>query len=419
MVLGRTGLLVIIILVITVTIVLPSPQVHSEIDYFYPETQTTLSEDLENDPLAQDILTKIEKTKEWIVGLKEHESKQREIEEKREEALASLQKDLKVWQKLWEEFTFDYKLEQKSGIFLDQYNFTKSKITAGRAALEKVLIDGGGPEEARSAYVNAAKIKRSELIMVNSLINVKYGLAYYNQQILFDSDGQFHDVVSGDKLRMYYSDFRTNPSYLDNNLNDEISWEEMSMGIQNECRNGYVLVHRFQTDDYVCVTEQTSEMWVRHDMGKPMSDEIVLPGNDQLSVEKFKEDSITEKIKNINNKIDTTYMYYDEKMKELKKKYEYALIDLKIEQTDEEKKILKDFDDGSISKKIMIQRIEKMREKYNFYEENIMHEKEQAFTIINSNHKQHMTEFIGNFESMSNVQIIWNSDHSNYEALRK
>ena len=278
---------------------------------------------------------------------------------------------------------------------------------------------GGGPEEARSAYVDAAKIKRSELIMVNSLINVKHGLAYYNQQILFDSDGQFHDIVSGDKLRMYYSDFRTNPSYLEKNPNDEISWEEMSVGIQNECRNGYVLVHRFQTDDYVCVTEQTSEMWVRYNMGKLLSDEIILPSNNQLSVEKFKEDSITEKIKNINNKIDTTYMYYDEKIKELNKKYEYALIDLKIEHTNEEKKILKDFDDGTVSKENMIQRIEKMREKYDFYEENIMHEKEQAFTIMNSNHKQHMKEFIGNFESMSNVQIVSNSDTSNYEAIRK
>ena len=416
---GRIRTLAIAFFVITVAIILPPSQTHSQIDTFHSETQTTLSEDLDNDPLAQDILKKIEKTKEWIAGFKEQESKQEEIEEKREEALANLQKDLKEWQKLWEEFTFDYKFERQSGIFWDQYNFTKSKITAGREALEKVLLEGGGPEEARSAYVDAAKIKRSELIMVNSLINVKYGLAYYNQQILFDSDGQFHDIVSGDKLRMYYTDFRTNPSYLDNNYDDEISWQEMSVGIQNECRSGYVLVHRFQTDDYVCVTEQTAEIWVRHDMGKPLSDDIVFSDNDQLSLEKFKEDSITEKIKNINNKIDTTYMYYDEKMKDLEKKYEYVLIDLKIDQTGEERKILKDFDDGIISKETMIKRIESMREKYNSFEENIIHEKDHAFTIMDSNHKQHMKEFVGNFESISNVQIVWNYDKSSYEALRK
>ena len=146
---GRTGSLALAILVITITIIFSSPQVHSQTDTFYPETQTMLYEDLENDPLAQDILAKIEKTKEWIAGFKEQESKQKEIEEKREETLASLQKDLKEWQKLWEEFTFDYKFEQQSGIFWDQYNFTKSKITAGRAALEQVLAEGGGPEEAR------------------------------------------------------------------------------------------------------------------------------------------------------------------------------------------------------------------------------------------------------------------------------
>lgn len=284
----------------------------------YTSEQKTLSGDLENDPLAQDILAKIEKTKKWIQGIEKLKTKQKELE-KRAETLASLQKDLKTWEKLWEEFTFEYQFEQKTGIFWSQYNFTNSKILAGRAALEEVLSQGGGPEEARSAYVDAAKIKRSELLIANSLINIKHGFAYYNQQILFDSDGQFHDIVSGDKLRKYYQDFRTNPVYLSHNPKDEASWEDLSVSIQSECRNGYVLLHRFQTDDYTCVTELTSEMWTRNNMGKPMINYVIQPANDELTIEKFKEESIIEKIRNINDTLNSTYMYYEQKIQDTEK----------------------------------------------------------------------------------------------------
>ena len=92
-------------------------EIYAQIDPTYPETQTTLYGDLENDPLALDILTKIEKTKNYIAKLEELETKQKEIEEKRVETLSSLQKDLEEWQKLWEEFTFDFQFEQKPESF--------------------------------------------------------------------------------------------------------------------------------------------------------------------------------------------------------------------------------------------------------------------------------------------------------------
>ena len=102
--------------------------------------------------------------------------------------------------------------------------------------------------------------------------------------------------MSGDQLRKYYQDFRTSTAYLSSNPNDKAPWEDLSNSIQSECRDGYILLHRFQSDDYICVTEQTSEMWARHSMGKPMSDYVHLTG-DKLTIDKFKEDSIKEKVK--------------------------------------------------------------------------------------------------------------------------
>ena len=406
-----------IVFVIIAVTVMPE-HVHAQIDTIQTNEQTTLSENLQDDPLAQEILRKIEHTKNQITKIEQREKLQQEVDEKRSQAFASLQRDLEAWQKLWEEFTFDYAFERKTGIFWDQYNFTKSKIMAGRAALQEVLSEGGNAEQARSAYVEAAKIKRSEIIEANSLFNVNHGFAYYNQQILFDSDGQFHDIVSGDQLRKYYQDFRTTPLYLNSNPNDEISWTDLSADIQAECRNGYVLVHRFQTDDYVCVTEQTSETWVRHGMGKPLIDDIIIPNNDKLTVEKFREDTIKEKVKNINNKISTTYMYYHEKLQDMEEKYGQTFADLEIQQREEEKKIIEEFESTDMSQEKFMQKIEKVRKTYELLEQVILKEKDQAFRIMESNHEQHMKDFVTNFDFISDVKIMWDSDELRYEAVR-
>ena len=411
---GKIGLVLLVFGIIAVTAT--SGQAHAQTDELSASKQNAISENLQDNPLAQKILKNIEKTKKQIAELEQREDKKKEIEEKRAEAFILLQNDLENWKTLWEEFTFDYKFERQSGIFWDQYNFTKSKITAGRVALQEALNDGANAEQARSAYAEAAKIKRSELIEANSIFNVKHGLAYYNQQILFDSDGQFHDMISGDQLRKYYQDFRINPAYLNSNPKDETSWTDLAVEIQSECRNGYVLMHRFQTNDYVCVTEQTSEMWSRHNMGKPMTEYVVQPSNDNLTADKFREDAIKEKVRNINNKIVSTYRYYEEKMQDLGKRYDLAFDGIKTQQRDEEQKAVAEYAD--LSKEKLLQRLQSIRDTYQSLEQIMLQEKEQALYIMESNHEQSMKDFVKNFKSVSDVRINWNSDESRYEAIR-
>ena len=66
--------------------------------------QVTLSEELTNNPLAQDILKKIEQTKKWIADLEERNyeqlEKQKDLEEKRRQSLVKLNQDLKEWESL-------------------------------------------------------------------------------------------------------------------------------------------------------------------------------------------------------------------------------------------------------------------------------------------------------------------------------
>ncbi len=251
------------------------------VDTVYTSKQTTLSKNLANDPIAQDILKKIEQTKKWIADLEKRNydflKSQREIEEKREQALEILYKDLKEWEELWLEYSprnafkkfVDKKPVYIQGVFWEQFEFTESKTNAGKDAFDKVRYDGGTFWEAREAYLIAAATSYIELIEANSKANVKYKLAIYDQQILFNPKGQFEAPVNGEQLRKYFEDYRTNPEYLKTNPDDSIAWNHMVRATpHDECREGYVLIYRITASDSVCVTKSTSEMWIRYGMAE-------------------------------------------------------------------------------------------------------------------------------------------------------
>jgi hypothetical protein len=83
------------------------------------------------------------------------------------------------------------------------------------------LANGSSLSDARQAYHKAAETKRIEIIETNSIFNVNHNLAYYNQQILFNKQGQFIETpITGEQLRKYYEDYRTNPAYLQANHDD-------------------------------------------------------------------------------------------------------------------------------------------------------------------------------------------------------
>ena len=295
--------------------------------------QITLSKDLQNNPVAQDILKKIEKSKRWITQIEQRNfeelERQKELEQKRVDVLEILEKDLKKWEDLWGYYTFDKILERAlenspvkdtASIYDHPLKFTASKINAGRDALQNVLLQGGGPEEARAAFVNAAKITRTEMISANNIFNIIQNNAYYNQQILFNSDGNFNLELSGKELRKYYQDYRTNPEYLQANPFDKISWKDLGKNNPNtECRQEHVLVYRTNADDYVCTTEYTAEMWKRHNMGVLVTDTF-LESKSTQDVQKFQQDRIFKKVKNLNSKIQSLQEHYEKKITGYKNK---------------------------------------------------------------------------------------------------
>ena len=442
--------------------------------------QVTLSGDLANNPVAQDILKKIEQTKKWIKELEEKNYEaleaKKELEAKRAQALEKLNQDLNEWEALWEYYSpknsfsrFVDKVQesQVKEVFWDQFEFHQIKVDAGRDALKKVLANGGSLKEARQAYLKAAETKRIELIEANSIFNVNHNLAYYNQQIMFNKEGQFIETtITGEQLRKYYEDYRTNPAYLQANPDDAISWDELGKTTSDtECRKGSVVVYRFHANDYVCVSMSTAEMWIRHGMGEingnstasnvdsvtPLTkcDERltvvyalesgkyscvlqetadlwiaqgIAESHDPQSyiLDKIQDKEVSVIIQEINQKLEEFDDDLALKQAELKDAYDKKYSEALKQSKNDEKSAIKDQSERTgmtieeLSTKIM-----QIRKKYDSTQDNILQEKIVALKILDDTHKENVKKFADTYEFDPYVKIVWNSELSKYDAVKK
>ena len=457
------GLVLIVFGIIAVTTI--SENAYAQTDEpTYTSQQNTLSEDLENNPIAQDILKKIEQTKKWIEDLEQRNyaqlEKQNELEEKRQQALAKLNQDLAEWERLWEYYSPRNSFErfvdkipdsQVQGVFWDQFEFKEQKVKAGRDALKKVIADGGSLRDARQAYLAAAETKRIELIEANAQFNVRHNLAFYHQQILFDREGQFVDSpITGEQLRKYYEDFRTNPAYLEANPNDKLSWEEFGQtNADTECIEGKVVVYRFHARDYVCVTISTAELWIQRGMGeitgnneddvKNAKRSIVLSDEQSVSpitrcddgfrvvytieAEKYScvleetasrwidqgiaefhdpEDYIMKSIERkeahvrmeeINQKIREIEDSLENEQMDLKKRYDLMYAETQLASKEAERAVIKDFSDGNISNEQLSRKISDIREDLESDKEKILRDKVKDAKNLERTYEKKMETF--------------------------
>ncbi len=468
-----------VLLILGVSLAIQSAYAQSDNDATTSE-QITLSKDLANNPVAQDILKKIEQTKKWIKELEDRKYEdlkaKEELETKRAQALEKLNQDLKEWEALWEyysprnsfsRFVDTVQDTPVKEVFWDQFEFHQMKVDAGREALKIVIANGGSLSEARQAYHLAAETKRIELIEANSIFNVNHNLAYYNQQILFNKNGQFIDTpITGEQLRKYYEDYRTNPAYLKANPDDVISWEDLGKTTPDtECRKGSVVVYRYHASDYVCVSMNTAEMWVRHGMGEisggstQSNENLVTPltkcdegltvvyalesgkyscilqetaeswitqgiaekhNPESYILDQIKDKDVSLTIIEVNQKIQGLYDDLALKQAELKtqfdKKYDDALLQSKLD----EKNAIKDHSERSnMSKEELSNKIIQIRKQYDSTKDNIMQEKLDALKELDKITDKNLEEFAQTYELDPYVKVIWNSQFSKYEAVKK
>ena len=429
------------------------------------EEQITLSGNLLNDPIAQDILKKIEQTKKMIEELKQKEYEQNQAKENlemvRKLSIERLNQKLDEWERLWEKHSsknsFDRFVNKKpswvQGVFWDQFEFKEQKVNAGRTAMNQVLTNGGTMEEAKNAYHNAASTQRIELIEMNAQFNVKHNLAYYKEQQIFNSTGQIHSSPATQaKLANFYGDYRTQPSYIMANSDDTNTSEINS---DTQCGEGFVLVSRVTSGSHACVDESTAKKWI--------SDGVkgIIISNDVLSISEVKTNpgtqceeghqviyhiatseyqcvlesvakemignntaeihTLTEYILNkdkqkvtediiyeINQKILRINEEYDIKKKVLESRYdenlenENMLTKQKIQDLVKEYKI-----GGNITKEDVAKRISELKNVNEDITEKILQEKLDAINKLESELKGRLLETVKGYENNSDINVDW------------
>lgn len=429
------------------------------------EEQITLSGNLLNDPIAQDILKKIEQTKKMIEELKQKEYEQNQAKENLENvrklSIERLNQKLDEWERLWEKHSsknsFDRFVNKKpswvQGVFWDQFEFKEQKVNAGRTAMNQVLTNGGTMEDARNAYNNAASTPKIELIEMNAQFNVKHNLAYYTEQQLFNSTGQIHlSPATQVKLASFYGDYKTQPSYIMANSDDANTSEINS---DTQCEEGLILVSRVTSGSHSCIDESTAKKWISNGVkGIIISNDVLsisqvktnpgtqceeghqvvyhiatseyqcvlesvakeMIGNNTAEIhtlteyilnkdkQKVTEDAIHE----INLKILRINEEYDIKKKELESKYDENLENENILAKQKIQDLIQEYrTDGNITKEDVTKRISELRNTNEDITEKILQEKLDAINKLESELKDRLLETVKGYENNSNINVDW------------
>lgn len=274
---ANTKLFILTIFVVSVTF-FAGNYAHAQLSNI--DEQTTLSKNLQNDPLAQDILKKIEQTKKMIEELQQKEYEQNQAQEQLEQmrkmSLERLSQDLKEWERLWEKHSsrnaFDSFVNKRpdyvQGVFWDQFEFKEQKVAAGRNAMNQVLMNGGTMQDARKAYHSMASAPRIELIEMNAQFNVKHNLADYDEQQIFNSTGQIHmSSATKSKLSEFYNDYKLQPNYILANPDDSTSSKvDLQINSDTSCDDGFVLVSRIVSQTFSCIEESIAKKWAENNV---------------------------------------------------------------------------------------------------------------------------------------------------------
>ena len=429
--------------------------------------QMTLSKDLSNDPIAQDLLRKIEQTKKMITELERKEFEQNQarenLEQMRNDSIARLAQDLDEWERLWEKHSSRNSFEQfvnhkpsfVQGVFWDQFEFMEQKVLAGRAAMGNVLANGGTMQEAKLAYHSAASTQKIELIEMNAQFNVKHNLADYEEQQIFNSTGQVHfSPATQAKLAEIYSDYKTQPGYIIANT-DDLNVENTESGAV-QCETGYVLVTRVTSGVKTCVSNSIAQKWIDNNVSgvivgsnnNAASYLKITPGtqceenhfviyNTMQSEYQCVSDAIANKMlsektgeihtlpeyilkKDAQKIIDDTIFTINQSISQLQHDYDANLKSIEIQYNkmiDSEKSSLKNElqevvekykNDGKINKELITEILLEIRNTSDSLTEKLYDEKLESIQLLNIEFKKSLKDIVNGYENNPKINIDWN-----------
>ncbi|PIN83297.1 MAG: hypothetical protein COV65_03885, partial [Nitrosopumilales archaeon CG11_big_fil_rev_8_21_14_0_20_33_24] len=98
------------------------------------------------------------------------------------------------------------------------------------------------------------------------------------------------------------------------------------------------------------------------------------------------------------------------------KKYDDALLQSKLD----EKRAIKDQSErDNMSKEELSNKIIQIRKHYDSTKDNIMQEKIDALKSLDKTYDENLKKFAQIYDLDPYVKVVWNSDYSKYEAVKK
>jgi hypothetical protein len=172
--------------------------------------QTITGNDLKNNPMVAKILSEIEYSKKQIADLQKNQKDQEENQKLiAQQRLIAKQLEEQAYQILqtqtaqnssdnaYSRFLDSIPANDTKSVFQDEFAFTKHRVDAGHAAMQKVLANGGTWEQAMQEFSKYAAIRYTEMISVNQALNDKYIHHQYNSTLTspipFDQNGKVPD----------------------------------------------------------------------------------------------------------------------------------------------------------------------------------------------------------------------------------
>ncbi len=162
------------------------PSTYAQTSDVETSEQTTLSNELLNNPLAQEILQKIEESKRKIAKLEQQNydnlQAQKFLEDRRTVALERLHQALISWEEKWHEFSpkvayqkfIDKMPSDVQGTYAKQFEFTEKKHELGVTAKTNALDNRMTSPKALQKFNSAARSTVSELSNYNEKIQPNY-----------------------------------------------------------------------------------------------------------------------------------------------------------------------------------------------------------------------------------------------------
>ncbi len=178
----------------------------NQIVYAETSPKILVADHLKNNPLAIKIITEMEAQKlrynqqqtQKLQETTKVDPLQEELEQKRIIAKHRLEQRIQDLAEKTKEYTpkaaftkfLEKKPEYTHTVFWGMFDYMQGKVDTARAAMKKVLDNGGSLKEARDAYFANAASTRVQLIQVVKDLNVQHGLADKSVQDTFDEFGK-------------------------------------------------------------------------------------------------------------------------------------------------------------------------------------------------------------------------------------